>query len=104
MGYLFERIVAGNLLNLVKEANIRSKKHRDLPNKINPKESTPRHIEIKRQKVVIESFKSRKRKKSKQTNKQKTISYIRGKCHQAINCFFSTNTAGQREWRDTSKY
>ena len=47
---LFEKIMKENLPNLVKEIDIKSRKGR-VPNKLDPKRTTPRHIIIKIPKV-----------------------------------------------------
>nr|KAF6501048.1 hypothetical protein HJG59_008036 [Molossus molossus] len=48
---LFETIMAENFPNLVKETNIQVQEAQRVPNKMNPKRPTPRHIIIKMQKV-----------------------------------------------------
>ena len=50
IGNLSEKITKENFPNLVKETDIKSRKHR-VPNKIDAKRPTPRHIIIKMQKV-----------------------------------------------------
>ena len=47
---LFEKM-RENFSNLVKEIYIKSKKHRESQNKLDPKRTTPRHIIIKMPKV-----------------------------------------------------
>ena len=46
-------IIAENFLNLGKEIEIQTQKAQRAPNKINPRRSTPRLIELKWQKVMI---------------------------------------------------
>ena len=48
---LFEKIMEENFLNLVKEIDIQVQVARRVPNKLDPKKTTPRHIIIKTQKV-----------------------------------------------------
>ena len=51
MGNLFERIMTENFPNLVKEVDTQVQEAQRVPNKMNPKKPTPRHIIIKMQKV-----------------------------------------------------
>ena len=51
MGNLFERIMTENFPNLVKEVDTQVQEAQRVPNKMNPKRPTPRHIIIKMQKV-----------------------------------------------------
>ena len=44
--YLFEKIMAENFPNLVKEIDIQVQEALRVPNKINPKRPTPRHIKM----------------------------------------------------------
>ena len=48
---LFEKIMTQNFLNLVKEIDIQVQETQRVPNKMNPKRPTPRHIIIKMPKV-----------------------------------------------------
>ena len=48
---LCEKIMTENFPNLVKEMNIQIQEVQRVPNKMNPKRSTPRHIIIKMLKV-----------------------------------------------------
>nr|KAF6501062.1 hypothetical protein HJG59_008047 [Molossus molossus] len=48
---LFETIMTQNFPNLVKETDIQVQEAQRVPNKMNPKRPTPRHIIIKMQKV-----------------------------------------------------
>ena len=48
---LFEKIITENFPNLVKEIDIKAQDAQRVPNKMNPKRPTPRHIIIKMQKV-----------------------------------------------------
>ena len=48
-GNLFEKIMTANFPNLVKEIDIQVHEAQRIPNKMNPKRPTPRHITIKRQ-------------------------------------------------------
>ena len=48
---LFQKIMKGNFLNLVKEIDIQVQEAQRVPNKMDPKRTTPRHIIIKIPKV-----------------------------------------------------
>ena len=48
---LFENITKENILTLVKEIDIQVQKAQRVPNKLDPKRTTPRHIIIKMPKV-----------------------------------------------------
>ena len=48
---LFEEIMTENLPNLVKEKDTQVQKAQSLPNKMDPKRPTPRHIIIKMAKI-----------------------------------------------------
>ena len=48
---LFEKILKENLLNLAKEIDIQVREAQRVPNKLDPKRTTPRHIIIKTAKV-----------------------------------------------------
>ena len=51
---LFEDIVIENISNLEKETDIQVQEAQKVPNRINPKRSTPRHIVIKMTKIKDE--------------------------------------------------
>ena len=48
---LFEKIMKENFPNLVKEIDIQDQEAQRVPNKMDPKRSTPRHIIIKMSKI-----------------------------------------------------
>ena len=48
---LFEKIIKENFPNLVKEIDIQVQEAQTVPNKLDPKRNTPRHIIIKTPKV-----------------------------------------------------
>ena len=50
---LFEKIMKGNFPNLVKEIDIQVQEAQIVPNKMDPKRTTPRYIIIKMTKVKI---------------------------------------------------
>ena len=50
-GNLFEKIMKENFPNLMKEINIQVQETQKIPNKMDPKRPTPRHIIIKMPKV-----------------------------------------------------
>jgi len=45
--HLFKEIIAENILNLGKEKESQMQEAQRIPNKINPRSSTPRHMVIK---------------------------------------------------------
>ena len=51
IGNLFEKIMKENFLNLVKDIDIQVQETQRVPNKLDPKRNTPRHIIIKMPKV-----------------------------------------------------
>ena len=71
----FEDTIAENFPNLGKETDIQVHEVQRVPNKINPKRSTPSHSVI-RQKLKIENIKSSKGKVTRyiQRNSYKTVS------------------------------
>ena len=50
---LFEKIMKANFPNLEKEIDIQVKETQRVPNKLDPKRTTPRHIIIKMQRLKI---------------------------------------------------
>ena len=48
---LFEKIIKENVLNLVKEIDIQVQEAQRVPDKLDSKRTTPRHIIIKKSKV-----------------------------------------------------
>ena len=62
IGNLFEKIMEENFPNLVKEIDMQVQEEQRVPNKMDAKRPTPRHIIIKRPKLKIENLKSTKRK------------------------------------------
>ena len=48
---LFEKIMKGNFPNLVKKIDIQVQEAQRVPNKLDPKRTTPRHIIIKMPKI-----------------------------------------------------
>ena len=55
IGNVFERIMKENFPNLVKEIDVQVQEAQRVPNKLDPKRTTPRHIIIKSQKLKRES-------------------------------------------------
>ena len=51
IGNLFEKIMKENFPNLVKEIDMQVQEAQRLPNKLDPKRNTPRHIIIKVPKI-----------------------------------------------------
>ena len=60
IGTLFEKIMTENFPNLVKEIDIQVQEAERVPNKMDPKRPTLRHIIIKMPKVKYKDLKSRK--------------------------------------------
>lgn len=52
---MFKEIVAENFPNLRKETDIQIQEAQEVPNKMNPKRHTPRHIILKMVKFKIKS-------------------------------------------------
>ena len=59
---LFEKIMKENFPNLVKEIDIQVQEAQRVPNKLDPKRTTPRHIKIKMPKVKERILKAAKEK------------------------------------------
>ena len=61
---LFEKIMKENFLNFMKEIDIQVQEAQRVPNNLDPRRTTPRHIIIKYQglKINRESYKQRERK------------------------------------------
>ena len=53
IGNLFEKIMKENFLNLAKEIGISVQEAQRVPNKLDPKRTTPRHILIKMQRLKL---------------------------------------------------
>ena len=75
---IFEYTIAENFTNLRKETHIRVQEAQRVPNRIDPKRTTPRHVIIKMAKIEDkrENIKSSKRKVTNfiQGNSYKTMS------------------------------
>ena len=74
---LFEKIMKGNFLNLAKEIDIEVQEAWRVPNKLDPKRTTPKHIIIKMPKVK-DKEKILKASREKQT-------YLQMSSHKTIN-------------------
>ena len=70
---LFEKMMTENLPNLVREIDMQVQEAQRVPNKLDPKTTTPRHIIIKMPKVK-DNLKSSKRKELLQRSSHKTVS------------------------------
>ena len=68
-GNLFEKLMKENFLNLVKEIDMQVQEAQRIPNKMDAKRPTPRHIIIKMQKVKY------KERLLKAARKKKLITY-----------------------------
>ena len=74
MGNLFEKIMKGNFSNLVKEIDMQVHEAQRVPNKMEAKRPTLRHIIIKRLKMKRE-FKCSKR---------KAVNYLQRSSHETV--------------------
>ena len=79
-----------NFLNLVKETDTQVQEAQRVPNKMNPKKLTQRHIIIKMPKVEHKE-------KNLKSSKRKAVSYLQGSFHKTVSCFLNGNFAGQKE-------
>ena len=77
IGNLFEKIMKKTFPNLMKEIDMQVQEAQIVPNKMDPKSLTPRHIIIKMQRLKI----------NKEFSKQqeKAVSYVEGSSHQTVN-------------------
>ena len=92
IGYLFEKIMTENLPNLVKEIDIQVQEAQRVPNKINAKRPTPRHIMIEMPKVKDKENLKNSKKKQLVTYKGATINLLAD---------FSTETLqARRDWQE----
>ena len=73
---LFEKIMTGIFPNLVKEVDIQEQEAHSVPNKMNPKMPTPRHI--------ITTVSKVKYKENLKNSKRKTVSYLQGSSHKTV--------------------
>ena len=73
---IFEKIMKENFPNLVKEIDMQVQEAQGVPNKMDAKRPTPRHIIIKTPK-----FKQRKNLRS---SKRKAISYLQASSHKTV--------------------
>ena len=73
---LFENIMKENFSNLAKEIDIQVQEVQRVPNKLDPKRSTPRHLIIKMQKI--------KDKENLKSSKRKAENYLPRSSHKTI--------------------
>ena len=74
IGNLFEKIMKVNFPNLVKKMDMQVQEAQRIPNKMDSKRPTPRHIIIKMPKV----------KDRESTKQQEKRSYLLGSSHKAV--------------------
>ena len=86
IGNLVEKIMTENFPNLVNWLYVQAQEAQRVPNKMNPKRPTPRHIIIQIPKV--------KDKESLKSIKRKTDSYLQGSPHETVSWFLKRNFAG----------
>ena len=72
---LFEKIIKENFPNLVKEIDVQVQEAQRVPNKLDPKRTTPRYIIIKIPKV----------KENLKTAREKSESYLQRSSHKTVN-------------------
>ena len=80
---LLKKIMKGNLPNLVKEIDIQVQEAQRVPNKLDPKRTTPRYIIIKMPKV--------KDKESLKRSKRKAESCLQRSSHKTSSSFLKRN-------------
>ena len=88
MGNLFEKIMKEHFPKLVKELDVQVEESQRVPNKMDAKRPTLRHIIIKMPKV--------KDKEILKSSKRKAVSYLQGSSHKTVSCFLKRNFAGQK--------
>ena len=86
---LLKKIMKGNLPNLVKEIDIQVQEAQRVPNKLDPKRNTPRHIIVK-----MPKFKDKER--ILKSIKRKGDSYLQRSFHKTISRFLKRNLAGKK--------
>ena len=85
---LFEKIMEENIPNLVKEADIQVQEAQRVPNKMDPKRTTQRHIIIKMPKV--------KDKENLKSSKRKGGSYLQRTSHKTVSSFLKRNVEDKK--------
>ena len=93
---LFEKIMKENFLNLVKEIDIQIQEAQGVPNKMDPKRTTPRHIIIKMPKVED------KEKILKAVRKKETVTY-KGVPTRLSADFSKEILQARRDWQEVFK-
>ena len=74
---LFEKIMMENFPNLVKVIDIQVQKVHRIPNKMNPKRPTPRHIIIKMPKI-------KEKERISKAARTKSSYYLQGSSHKTV--------------------
>ena len=74
---LFEKIMKENFPNLVKEVDIPVQEAQRVPNKLDPKRTTPRHI-------IIKMPKGKDKERILKAKKRKAESYLQRSSHKTI--------------------
>ena len=85
---LFEQIMKENFPNLVKETDIQVQEVHRIPNKLDPKRITPRHIIIK-----MTKFKDKERILKAAREKQ---SHLQRSSHKTVSWFLKRHLAGKK--------
>ena len=84
-----------NFSNLVKEKDIQAQEPQRVPNKMNPKRATPRHIMIKMPKV--------KDRENLKSSKRKAVSYPQGAPIRPSAGFSTETLRAKRDWHEIFK-
>ena len=84
---LFENIMTENFPNLAKEIDIQVQDAQRVPNKINPKWPTPRHIIIKMPKI-------KDKERILKAARKKAVGYLQGSSRKTVSYFLRRNSTG----------
>ena len=87
IGNLFEKILKEKFPHLSKEIDMEVQDVQRIPNRMETKRSTPRHIIIK-----MPKFKDKER--ILKAGREKQLSYLRRSSHKTVSWFFKRNFAG----------
>ena len=72
----------------MKDIDTQVQKAQRVPNKMDAKRPTPRHVIMKMPKF--------KDKENLQSSKRKEVSYLQGSSHKTVSCFLNRNFAGKK--------
>ena len=80
----------------MKEVDLQVQEAQRVPNKVDAKRSTPRHIIIKMPKV-------KDKEKNLKSNKRKAVSYLQGSSHKTTADFSKEALQARRDWQEIFK-